>query len=344
MPTIFDLARQVATLGIATLSGWLFQVIGVPLPWFLGPIIAVGLLSLAGAHLATPPTSRQTGQILLGSGIGLQFTPTVAAFLLDNLTTMVVAAAGGILLGTLAGRILRRTAGTDPATAHFSCMPGGVAEMANLAERFGGQVAPVSLAQSLRLFFIVVTVPPALTLLGITGSDLFVRPDLPFKPVGLLALMCMTIAAALLMARVKTANPWIIGPVLVAASLTVLDVRFSAMPGWMFSIAQILIAASLGLRYRRETVIALRHFLPPVLGSMLILIGGSVALALVLAPFSGLSVAALILSTAPGGVAEMAITAQILSLGVPLVTAFHLLRVVFVVTLSGPIYRLALRF
>ena len=101
---------------------------------------------------------------------------------------------------------------------------------------------------------------------------------------------------------------------------------------------------SLGLRYRRETVIALRHFLPPVLASMLILIGGSVALALALAPFSGLSVAALILSTAPGGVAEMAITAQILSLGVPLVTAFHLLRVVFVVTLSGPIYRLALRF
>ena len=81
MPTIFDLARQAATLGIATLSGWLFQVIGVPLPWFLGPIIAVGLLSLAGAHLATPPASRQTGQILLGSGIGLQFTPTVAAFL-----------------------------------------------------------------------------------------------------------------------------------------------------------------------------------------------------------------------------------------------------------------------
>jgi uncharacterized membrane protein AbrB (regulator of aidB expression) len=49
------------------------------------------------------------------------------------------------------------------------------------------------------------------------------------------------------------------------------------------------------------------------------------------------------LATAPGGVAEMAITAEVLNLGVPLITAFHLLRVVFVVTLSGPIFRLARR-
>jgi membrane AbrB-like protein len=115
------------------------------------------------------------------------------------------------------------------------------------------------------------------------------------------------------------------------------------MPSWMMSAAQILIASSLGLRYRRDTVVALRRFLPPVLVSMLVLIGGSIILALVLAPFSGIPNPSLVLATAPGGVAEMAITAEVLNLGVPLITAFHLLRVVFVVTLSGPIFRLARR-
>ncbi|MEK9594911.1 MAG: AbrB family transcriptional regulator [Rhodospirillaceae bacterium] len=343
MPPLIEIARHAGTLILATCAGWVFELIGVPLPWFLGPIIVVGLMSLAGAELATPQGSRQGGQILLATGIGLQFTPMVASYLIGNLVVMLVAAIGGILIGTLAGRLLRSMAQTDAATAHFSCMPGGVAEMANLAEHFNGKTAPVALAQSLRLFFIVVTIPPALMILDFTGSDLFARPDFSFQPLGLFLLLIMTTASALLMARVKSANPWIIGPVLVAASLTVLDVHFSSMPSWMMSAAQILIASSLGLRYRRDTVVALRRFLPPVLVSMLVLIGGSIILALVLAPFSGIPNPSLVLATAPGGVAEMAITAEVLNLGVPLITAFHLLRVVFVVTLSGPIFRLARR-
>lgn len=343
MPPLTEIVRHAGTLLLAAVAGWVFEIIGVPLPWFLGPIIVIGLLSLAGAELATPSGSRQGGQILLATGIGLQFTPMVASFLVGNLGVMLLAAIGGILIGTLAGRMLRTMAKTDAATAHFSCMPGGVAEMANLAEHFKGQTAPVALAQSLRLFFIVVTIPPGLMLLDFTGTDLFSRPDVNFQPLGLILLLVMTTAAALLMARVKSANPWIIGPVIVAASLTVLEVHFSAMPGWMMSAAQVLIASSLGLRYRRDTVVALRRFLPPVLASMLVLIGGSIILALVLAPFSGIPMTSLVLATAPGGVAEMAITADVLNLGVPLITAFHLLRVVFVVTLSAPIFRLARR-
>ena len=38
----------------------------------------------------------------------------------------------------------------------------------------------------------------------------------------------------------------------------------------------------------------------------------------------------MIISTAPGGLAEMAITAQALQVGVPMVIAFHLFRIVVV--------------
>jgi len=48
----------------------------------------------------------------------------------------------------------------------------------------------------------------------------------------------------------------------------------------------------------------------------------------------------LILGTTPGGIAEMAITAKVLQLGVPIVTAFHVTRMVFVVLVTGPVYAL----
>ena len=48
----------------------------------------------------------------------------------------------------------------------------------------------------------------------------------------------------------------------------------------------------------------------------------------------------MLLAAAPGGIAEMSITAQVLKIGVPLVTAAHVTRFVIVVLLTAPMYRL----
>jgi len=50
-----------------------------------------------------------------------------------------------------------------------------------------------------------------------------------------------------------------------------------------------------------------------------------------------------VLAMAPGGIAEMSITAKVLQLGVPVVTAFHVTRLVLLVTTTGLLYRLAVR-
>jgi len=54
-------------------------------------------------------------------------------------------------------------------------------------------------------------------------------------------------------------------------------------------------------------------------------------------------VPSMVLATAPGGIAEMCITAKVLQLGVPLVTAAHVTRVIVLVTTTGPLFRLARR-
>jgi uncharacterized membrane protein AbrB (regulator of aidB expression) len=46
----------------------------------------------------------------------------------------------------------------------------------------------------------------------------------------------------------------------------------------------------------------------------------------------------MVLGTAPGGITEMAITAKVLQLGVPVVTAFQVCRLVAVLVLAGPIF------
>jgi uncharacterized protein len=51
----------------------------------------------------------------------------------------------------------------------------------------------------------------------------------------------------------------------------------------------------------------------------------------------------MVLATAPGGMAEMCVTAKVLQLGVPLVTAAHVTRVIILVTTTAPTFRLAKR-
>ena len=54
---------------------------------------------------------------------------------------------------------------------------------------------------------------------------------------------------------------------------------------------------------------------------------------------TGLPWVTLLLGTSPGGITEMAITAKVLQLGVPVVTAFQVCRLVAVLVLAEPLYR-----
>jgi uncharacterized protein len=47
-----------------------------------------------------------------------------------------------------------------------------------------------------------------------------------------------------------------------------------------------------------------------------------------------------VLATSPGGIAEMTLTAKNLRLGVPVVTVFHVTRMVATVVAIAPLYRI----
>jgi uncharacterized membrane protein AbrB (regulator of aidB expression) len=53
---------------------------------------------------------------------------------------------------------------------------------------------------------------------------------------------------------------------------------------------------------------------------------------------TGLHPATMLLGTAPGGIAEMAITAKVLQLGAPVVTVFQICRLFAVLLLVAPLF------
>jgi uncharacterized membrane protein AbrB (regulator of aidB expression) len=75
-----------------------------------------------------------------------------------------------------------------------------------------------------------------------------------------------------------------------------------------------------------------------VLGSLAVALALAAGFAVMLAWLTAHNPAALVLGTAPGGIAEMCITAKALQLGVPLVTACHVARLVALLLVTAPLF------
>jgi len=112
-----DLRKRVPAILIALAvgipAGYLFDVLDTPIPWMIGPMIAVAALNLSGLRTDSPPFARQMGQVLLGSAVGLYFTPSVVTALAANWMPIVVATLAAFLIGGLGAVILSRVSGVD---------------------------------------------------------------------------------------------------------------------------------------------------------------------------------------------------------------------------------------
>jgi len=143
--------NPVVALALCAAVGALFSWWKTPLPWMIGPLLAMAAGNFSGARLRAIPGSRQLGQLIIGTALGLYFTPVVAHNVASYWPLLVFAAFFAILVAWASGWFLSSVTDTDRTTAFFASVPGGAAEMAVLGERFGGRVDRIALAQSLRI-------------------------------------------------------------------------------------------------------------------------------------------------------------------------------------------------
>jgi len=340
---IRSLSLNCISLGAAVAGGFVFSALNTPIPWLLGPLAFVAGINLAGIRIGCPNGTRQVGQIVIGTAIGLRFTPDVATVVLGQLHWMAIAAIVAVLLGGVGAAIQIRIARLDPATAFFGNVPGGMAEMLTLGDRFGAEPVATALSQTVRVGIVVVTVPVGLTYLGTAGGDLFSLRTIPVDWSWLPLVIAGSAGSAFLLSRLGVTNAWMLGACAFAGLLTVSEIELSGLPDIFLILGQLLVGAALGERFDREPMRrAPRVIVGAVLSTALLLVA-SIVLAAAIGAVSGIPLTTMIAATCPGGLAEMSITAEILGLGVPLVTAYHITRIVVITLVTLPLFRMIQR-
>jgi len=326
-------------LAAAAFGGWLASSAGLPLGWLLGAAFVAGAVALSGVTVVAPKSLSNAGLVVIGAAVGLSVTPDVASHLAVWAPAMVAAAALGVALAALATRLLASWARIDPATAFFALLPGGVFEMATIAEKHGGDRLTIAVLHALRVGMIVLAFPLLLTALDAYGDAPSVALATPPDAAGFGLLIAVAAAAGWLANRLGLAAGWLIGPMLAAAALSVGEAPVGGVPSAALIAAQIVVGVALGARFKRESLRAI----PRAAGiGALVLFGIGAALAgaafIVSLSFDE-PFGTLALCFATGGMAEMVLTAKALSQNAALVAAFHAVRALLVNAFAGALWR-----
>ena len=335
----------------APLNGLLVSVVGgaiclrlhSPLPWMIGPLLGMAIFQFSGTRFTALRWSREAGQFFIAITLGLYFTPVVAHEVLANWTVLLAAAFASIAIGCVSALFLVATAKVDATTAYFSSIPGGASEMAQLGDRFDASAERVAVAHSLRILLVVCTVPVALTVFGVPGTDEYHPVAIPLQWGGLFLLFAVVALFGAVAYRVRFPNPWMMGPLVGTILLTSNGIQLSAMPAWLANVGQVLLGCWLGTRFSQAFLRHAPRFVACLIPSIYLTMAIAALVGIALAYLAGLSAQTMVLATAPGGIAEMSITARTLKLGVALVTAAHVTRVLIIVSFTLPIFRVLRR-
>lgn len=324
-----------ATPLIGLVGGYLASLVGWPLPWIIGPLLAVIITRCSGWLVSEVPSGRKAGQWIVASAIGLHFTSEVMGQLLEHFGVILIGAFGTLLLSLIGIAVLRQS-GVDRATAFFSSMPGGASEMVNFAQRHNAQSAQVAAAHSLRLLMVVLIVPALFT----WSLPPIERPAPPPTDWMWLAILLPAGALlALIWGKLKQPNPWMLGPLTACAIATcVFDLHMSLPPG-LGQVGQWLIGCSLGCHFDRAFFRSAPGFMLRIILFTALAMLTAALMAKGLGWVAGQDETSLMLGMMPGGITELCLTAEALQLSVALVTALQVLRLFMVMFLAEPLFR-----
>ena len=329
-----------AGLAVCAAGGALFAWLRTPLPWMIGSLATMAALRMAGVRLEAMPGGRNAGQLVVGVSLGLYFTAPVIHEVASFWPWFVFLGFAAIGLGAASALVLASVGKVDRATAYFSSMPGGAADMATMGERHGAAMDLVAFAHSVRMLLVVTVIPVSITLAGFSATDEYRPVTIPFDAAGLAALFALAGAAAWIAQRLGAPTAFTLGPLFLSIALTAAGLDLSSVPSPLTNAAQVLLGCALGSRFDRRFFSSAPRFVTALVPSIALMLALAALVGWLIALTSGAYLGTALLAAAPGGIAEMAITAKVLRIGVAFVTAAHVVRYVIVVLFTVPVFHL----
>ncbi|MEH6724900.1 MAG: AbrB family transcriptional regulator [Hyphomicrobiales bacterium] len=325
-----DLPVVLRTYALAVAAGFAASRTGMPLPWMLGPFFCISFLSVAGVTARVIPMGRELAQVAIGLAIGIRFTLPMLVATASLVPAMILSTLYIMAFTLVAAYLFKAIAKVDSVTAFFATAAGGVADMAHVSERFGGEPSSVAIVHAMRVSCVVAIVPLAVTLFAQPGDAVFNTATGAGTYWTLTAGMIFAWFVALALKPTPLPNPWLVGPIFAGLLIGLTGIFEISVPAPVIVLAQIMLGTWLGALFKREMIAKLPRVSAAAVAIALFMLFCAAAGSLVLSAATDLPYSTSFLSLAPAAITEMVLTAKLMHLDAEIVSAFHIVRIAII--------------
>jgi membrane AbrB-like protein len=339
--------RILETFIVALIGSTIFYFIKIPLPWMLGSLSAVLLWNgYTKRKIVWPKGIWYAGLIVVGYTIGSTFTQDTARTILVQLPVMALVTMITIFFNLLMGYLTYCKTDISLASGLMGSIPGGLSQIAALCTEIeDADLTVVTFMQTARALSVAFVVP-FLAINGLGGSlsggissipnTIIPMPDFSLTN-GLLLLVIPL--SGYLAKRLHLPTPYLLGPVIGAACLGLTGFAIPLLPRTWTNVAQLCIGTYTGARMNMEELKSCKQLIPFTVTSLTGLLVLSLGIGWLLNYYSAIPLITAFLSTAPGGIAEMSLTAIQVHADLSIIVAYQLFRLLFILLIVPPVLK-----
>jgi membrane AbrB-like protein len=332
--------RRLALVLVAGAAlAFVFHALHLPAAWLFGPLVVSAFSAVRGwKAVQFPGGAYLAGQAAIGTALGAGFSPRTLGVLPHHLGVFSFAVIFILLTSLLNGWLLARFTKLNPATAFLGTMPGGASVMAAMSDSLNANTQLVTAVQYTRLLIILASLACFGAVMKTHAHVGAVAPVVVSPPdgfvawkLGVLVLLAFSGWAAGLWLRFIPAGTFLV-PTLLYFGLSLHGIAPGTWPWPVLAAAYLIMGSQIGGRFHPSTVAMIRGVILPVIGTTVLLLAASVALAWIVEREMGISFASAYLAATPGGLDSVATELRI---DTTIVVTMHLVRILCVL-IAGP--------
>ncbi len=341
------LFHALETLAVALAGAGLFGWLHIPLSWLLGPLTA----AMAWRHLRKRPLYASPGLNqfalgLFGYMLGTSFTKTTAVEIIKQLPAMLAATVATVAFSLWMGYWVAKQTRIPVANGIFGSVPGGLTQMLVLSEEVEEvDTTVVAFMQTIRLLSVIFLVP-FVCVYGFAGGAMqptaipsgAVPRDVPL--IAYLGYGVIAWLGYLAGKRIRLPAPILTGPLAAtAAALILTGYPAPPLPPLVLVLSQLVIGTHIGMRMQIHSLRDAKRMGLYSLISSAAVVGFSLLIGTAISRWQSTSIASAFLSTAPGGIAEMGLTAKMVHADLAMVSGYQLFRIFFIMFVVPPLLK-----
>ncbi|GAB4074660.1 AbrB family transcriptional regulator [Barrientosiimonas marina] len=335
MPKVFAFLE---TLAVALAGVALFSMIHIPLPWLIGSLVAVAAWRiLLQRELFWLSSFQKIAMVLLGYLTGTSFTKETLVQMGDHIPSMIAVTLLTIGFSLLLGWFFSKLTGLDLASCMIGAIPGGLSQIMVLLDEIKGlNPTIIMFLQSMRVMMIVIVVP--ITAVYLFGGGAGTAPGAEADTISWLAMPWYTyllyplllVAAAWLFSRLRVPAPMLLGPMVLTIALTFTSLPVPDLPTGLVGLAQLFIGVHIGLQMQPRDLPGWKRIMAYTIIMIIVIVLFGFVLGTGLALIYDVPYTTALLSTTPGGMVEMGLTAAGIGADISVVTSYQLFRLLLI--------------